>query len=160
MATMFLLTAIPGSGKSTWAARYQNNHDNVTVVSSDGIRQSYFGSVQNFDHEKEVWEIFLRKLHEGAAIENGTTIADATNLTNAFRLYYLKETPEYDKHILVIFEVPFERCLIQNRMRPADRVVSESAMEMLHRQYEPLSKEVIDAYDEVWRIGPDFERIN
>ena len=36
MRTLILLSAIPGSGKSTWARKYQKEHQNTYIVASDG----------------------------------------------------------------------------------------------------------------------------
>ena len=63
MRTFILLSAIPGCGKSTWAKRYASEHPNTHIVSSDEIRRTHFGAVNNFDHDKETWEIFLQEIH-------------------------------------------------------------------------------------------------
>ena len=55
MRTFILLSAIPGCGKSTWAKRYASEHPNTHIVSSDEIRRTHFGAVNNFDHDKETW---------------------------------------------------------------------------------------------------------
>lgn len=157
MATLILLSAIPGSGKSTWAKQYQKEHPNTYIVASDEIRESFFGSAQNFSHEKEVWQIFLDKINEHAEADAScTVIADATNLRNQYRLYYCKQTPKFDKHVLILFKIPFEICLIQNRMRKKGRIVPEKAMQKLIAEYEEPSEEVLDAYDECWTIGKSF----
>jgi predicted kinase len=88
MRTFFLLSALPGSGKSTWARRYQEQHPETKIISSDGIRMMFFGARQNFSDEKRVWAEFLREIQDYAKDENATVIADATNITNEYRKYY------------------------------------------------------------------------
>ena len=158
MATMILLSAIPGSGKSTWAREYQNAHPNTYIVASDEVRKRVSGSTQNFDHEALVWETFLNDINEHAG-EDCTVIADATNLQNRFRRYYYETTPGFDKHILVVFDIPFEVCMKQNLMRAKERIVPEAGMIALHKEFEPPIQEVIDLYDEYYYIGADYKTV-
>jgi predicted kinase len=149
MRTFILLSAIPGAGKSTWAKQYKETHPNTYIVSSDEIRKERFGAVNNFQHEKEVWEIFLSTINNYAdTMKDVTVIGDATNLENRFREYYCKNTPHFEKHILVLFDVPYEICLIQNTMRTSDRIVPLQAMEHLRSQLEFPSPEVLKMYDQ------------
>lgn len=157
MSTFILLTAIPGSGKSTWAKQYQKTHENVVIVSSDEIRRKLFGSVKCFDNEALVWETYLKEInaHSGKG-KIVTVIADATNLQNKYRRYYLEMTPEFDKHILVHFNIPYDICLIQNQMRDPDKVVPFEAMEKLKAEKEDITEEIKSLYDEFIELGPDF----
>ena len=149
MRTFILLSAIPGAGKSTWAKQFKNEYPNTFIVASDEIRKERFGAVNNFQHEKEVWEIFLSTInHYAETMEDVTVIGDATNLENRFREYYFKNTPLFDKHILVLFDVPYEVCLIQNQMRSSDRIVPLQAMERMKSQLEFPSPEVLQMYDQ------------
>jgi predicted kinase len=149
MRTFILLSAIPGAGKSTWARAYQAKHENTFIVSSDEIRKQKFGAVNNFQHEAEVWKLFLDTMnHYAETMEDVTVIADATNLQNKFREYYCKNTPKFDKHILVLFDIPYEICLIQNQMRTNDRIVPLQAMEKLQAEFEFPSPEVLEMYDQ------------
>jgi len=149
MRTFILLSAIPGAGKSTWAKQFKSEYPNTFIVSSDEIRKERFGAVNNFQHEKEVWEIFLATInHYAETMDEVTVIGDATNLENRFREYYFKNTPRFDKHILVLFDVPYEICLIQNQMRTSDRIVPLQAMERMKTQLEFPSPEVLQMYDQ------------
>ena len=150
MKTMILLSAIPGSGKSTWARAYQASHPNTHIVSSDEVRQRLTGELQNFSKEPLVWKTFLEDLNSFAdSEEDVTVIADATNLQNAYRKFYFENTPKYDRHILVLFDVPYELCLKQNKMRSSDRIVPDHAMKLLHDEYEKPTEEILKLYDEV-----------
>ena len=155
MATMILLSAIPGSGKSTWAKEYQRTHPNTYIVASDEVRKKVSGSIQNFDHEALVWETFLRDINDHAE-EDFTVIADATNLQNKYRAYYHQATPRFAKHVLVVFEIPFDICMKQNKMRPKERIVCDAGMYALQKEYESPSQDVIDLYDEYIHIGEDY----
>ncbi len=154
MKTCIVMSAIPGSGKSTWARRYKEAHKNTYIVSSDDLREELYGSAKNFDHEAELWETFLRRLNEPSTYKEDdvTVIADATNLQNKYRILYNKSTPLYDRHILVMFDIPFEECLKQNKQRSIERIVPDYAMEMLKNEYEPINDEVMKIYDEIFVI--------
>ena len=158
MGTLILLSAIPGSGKSTWARAYQSAHPNTYIVSSDEIRKRLLGGIQNFSNEALIWKTFLEdlKAHEG---QDCTVIADSTNLQNAYRRFYYENTPGFDRHVLVVFDVPFERCMVQNKRRLQDRVVSDEAMHSLKAEFEEPSDDVIAMYDEYLRIDGDFNII-
>lgn len=157
MRTLILLSAIPGSGKSTYAKHYAATHPNTYIVSSDEVRKRIAGSLAKFDKEPEVWETFLSDINSYAEkYEEVTVIADATNLQNKYRRYYCEATPAFDRHVLVYFDIPFEVCLVQNKMREGDRVVPEKAMLKLKEEFEPVSEEVKALYDEYIVLGPDY----
>ncbi len=148
MKTLILLSAIPASGKSTWAKKYQAEHENTFVVASDAIRKELFGSEECFDDEKRVWKVFNERLNEHAEdMDDLTVIADATHLSNRLRKMYFDLTPKFDKHVLVVFDIPFEISLYQNSMRT--RKVPTDVMYKLKEEYEVPSKEIEDAYDEI-----------
>jgi len=150
MKTLILLSAIPGSGKSTWAKEYKESHKDTYIIASDEIRLELYGSVTNFTHEDVVWKTFLDRLNEVSSMDGDVTaIADATNLQNKYRKFYNVKTPGFDKHVLVLFNVPFDTCLKQNKMRTNDRVVPYKAMLSLQNEYEKPDEEVQSIYDEV-----------
>ena len=142
MSTFILLSAMPGSGKSTWAKRYQRQNPNVEIVSSDEIRSELNGDAGDQSNPRLIWAEYLRriKLHEKG--EEVTVIGDSTNLTNYFRTYYAEEAaPHYDKKV----------CLQRNNAR-TERVVPPQAMEALRKEYEPLSEEAASLYDEIYVV--------
>lgn len=153
MRTMILLSAIPGSGKSTWARKFQKDHPNTHIISSDEIRKEIFGAVNCFKDEQLIWKTYLDRINSFAETEKDVyVIADATNLQNAYRKYYFDSTPGFDKHILVLFDIPYEICCIQNKMRSSDRVVPESAMERLRKEMEAPSEEILALFDDVIHV--------
>ena len=148
MRTLILLSAIPGSGKSTWARKYQEEHQNTYIVASDSIRKELFGSEDCFKDENLVWETFRNRLNEHVEdMDDLTVIADATHLSNRLRKMYYELTPKFDKHVLVVFDIPFEISLYQNSLR--SRKVPLEAMNRLKMEYEAPSKEIEELYDEI-----------
>ena len=94
MKTLIVLSAMPGSGKSTWAKKYQEEHPHTLIVSSDAIRYELTGQAQDFSKQKEVWELFSLRIHEYAKrYDDVTVILDALNDLNSLREKYVKENP-------------------------------------------------------------------
>ena len=156
MRTLYLLSALPGSGKSTWAKRFKDTHPEAKIVSSDGIRLELFGKVDDFSNESLVWNTFLKRIHEYGKEDGSTVIVDSTNILNQYRSYYLEQTPEFDKHVLVMFDIPLPIVFAQNKLRSGDRIVPEEVMKKMAEHFEKPTKEILLAYDEVIHVGPEF----
>ncbi|MDY4819091.1 MAG: AAA family ATPase [Bacilli bacterium] len=150
MKTFILLAAVAGCGKSTWANNFKKDHPNTFIVSSDELRKELGGDYQNFDHEKEVWELFFSRI-EGYAKEydDVTVIADSTNVFNKYRLYYGKNIKGFDKKVLLILKKNIDELLKQNLSRDKEKIVPEEVIHNMYRDFEEPSQEVIDCYDEV-----------
>ena len=94
MKTLIVLSAMPGSGKSTWANQYQKEHPHTLIVSSDQIRFELTGQTQDFSKQKEVWELFSLRIHEYAKMyDDVTVILDALTDLNCLREKYVRENP-------------------------------------------------------------------
>ena len=91
MKTLIMLSAMPGSGKSTWAKAYREAHPHTLIVSSDEIRYELTGTTQDFSKQKEVWELFSLRIHEYAKkYDDVTVILDALTDLNVLRESTLK----------------------------------------------------------------------
>lgn len=153
MKTLIMLSAIPASGKTTWAKEYIKTHPNCFIVNSDDIRMEVTnGDYQDHSKQKEVWEIFEKRIHEYGKNENATVILDALNDTNEVRLKYLKTAPEFDKKVLVLFPVSFERSRFFNNQREVEVRVPEPILENLFKKYEEPNEEVLSLVDEVIKV--------
>ena len=150
MKTLIVLSAMPGSGKSTWANKYKEEHPHTLVVSSDQIRYELTGQLQDFSRQKEVWELFSLRIHEYAkAYDDVTVILDALNDLNLLREKYVKENPEFDKYVLVLFPRTIEQINYYNKQRNDEQVVPEDQLQMLINKWEEPSEEVIQLFDEI-----------
>lgn len=149
MKTLIMLSGIPASGKSTWANRYQATHGNTFVISSDVVRVEVTGSYQDHSRQKEVWEEFSRRIHEFGKIEDVTVILDALNDVNPIREKYVKENPEFDKYVLVIFPLNKERAIYYNSIREWPNKVPEEILINLINKYEEPSDDIKKLFDEV-----------
>ena len=145
-----MMSAFPASGKSTWANRYKEEHDNVVILNSDLIRMEITnGDYMDHSRQKEVWELFERRIHENGQIDEITVILDALNDTNEVRLKYLSTTPEFDRKILVMFNLDPERSRRLNGLRKQEYRVPEDILEGLINKFEEPNEDVLKYIDEI-----------
>ena len=153
MKTLIMLSAIPASGKSTWARRFKAEHDNVIILNSDELRMEVtHGNYHDHSHQKEVWELYEKRIHEYGQIENVTLILDALNDVNEVRLKYLTTTPEFDKKILVMFPSNLEKSKKLNGERDPNVRVPDGILEGLVQKFEEPNEEVLNNINEIWYI--------
>ena len=153
MKTLIVLSAMPGSGKSTWAKKYQEEHPHTLIVSSDQIRFELTGQLQDFSKQKEVWELFSLRIHEYAkAYDDVTVILDALNDLNSLREKYVKENPEYDRYELILFPRTIEQIRYFNKQRNKNAVVPDDQLDMLINKWEQPSEEIIKLFDNIQEI--------
>lgn len=154
MKTLIMLSAIPAAGKSTWAKEYKDTHPNTYIVSSDEVRMEVTnGDFQDHSRQKEVWELFEKRIHEYGKIENATVILDALNDVNEVRLKYLSTTPEFDRKILVLFPSTYKKSQQYNSLREEAVRVPEDILIGLVNKFEAPSKEVLALVDEVREVS-------
>lgn len=155
MKTLIMLSAVPAAGKSTWARNYQKEHEHVYVLDSDEIRMELTGGVyQDRSKQKEVWELFEKRIHEYAKLHDDiTVILDALNDVNEVRYKYLSTTPEFDKKILVLFPSSLDKSQKYNGERPWPNKDPDDVLIRLVNKFEEPSKEVLDLVDEVITIN-------
>ena len=153
MKKLIMLSAFPASGKTTWAKKYQEEHENVYILNSDDIRlELTHGDYHDRSKQAEVWSLFDQRIHEIGKIENVTLILDALNDTNEVRLKYLKGSPEFDYKVLVVFPSTLERSKQFNSRRPPECRVPDNIIEMLFEKYEQPNEEVLSLVDEVVEV--------
>lgn len=157
MKKLIILSAVPGSGKSTWAKKYQSEHPNTYIISSDQIRFELTGVYQDFSRQKEVWEIFEQRIKDYAKLEGDVTvILDALIDLDILRRKYVETTPEYDEHELVLIYRTFDEVKKFNRLRPQEKWVPDEALIALFEKFELPKKEIIDLFDKYIYIDTLF----
>ena len=153
MKTLIVLSAPPGSGKSTWAKLFAGSHPNTYIISSDAIRYELTGQMQDFSKQKEVWEIFEQRIHEYAKLgDDINVILDALCDLNSLRVKYVKENPEYDRYVLVLFPHSLEEIEYLNKQRKKENIVPDEVVLALYKKFEEPTKEVLDLFDEVKEV--------
>lgn len=133
-----MLVGLPGSGKSTWAAK------RGATLSSDEIRRLLADDPTDQTIQSRVFAVLRRLLRHRLELQRPLTCIDATNLTRRERKPYLKLAKLHDCRIeAIFFDVPLDVCQRRNRRR--DRVVPEEAIvEMAKRLQRPTIEEGFD----------------
>ena len=153
MKTLIILSAMPGSGKSTWAQKYQEEHPHTLIISSDQIRYEVTGSLLDFSKQDKVWELFSLRIHEYAKkYDDVTVILDALNDLNCLRIKYVKENPEFDRYELVLFPRTPEQIKFYNKQRNECSIVPDDQLEILINKWEQPSEEVINLFDIIHEV--------
>lgn len=122
MAVLYILCGAPGSGKTTWANNYMNEHanENIAYVSRDEVRFSILKEDEDyFSHEKEVFQRFTQLISTALA-EGQDTIADATHL-NKYSRKRLTDAIDYTikdySIVYVFFHTSYTECIEHNNNR-------------------------------------------
>ena len=119
------------------------------MVSSDEIRKEITGEYQNLEHEKEVWDLFFRRILEYRdKHDDVTVIADSTNVQNKYRKIYAEKVTGFDRKILIALKKPLEVILKQNKERNESKIVPEHIVRSMYESYEEPTDEIIDSFDE------------
>ena len=160
MKHLIALSAIAASGKSTWAKHYKINHkdENVFIVSSDEIRKELTGVYQNLNYEKEVWEIYFKRIDIlRDSNKDCTIICDSTNIINEHRKI-LGNLPGFDKKTLVVISKELPVILERNRQRDRAKYVPEAAIKEMWQQWEKVDEETAKLFDEVKYVDGWFDK--
>jgi predicted kinase len=129
MTILYVLIGIPGSGKSTWAKR-KEEEVSAEWISRDKIR---FGMLQEgddyFAHENKVFAKYVDEIQ--LAIDSGApyVIADATHITRGSRNKLLRNLDTTGVEICyVYFATDVETAIERNNQRIGRALVPETAI--------------------------------
>lgn len=157
MKKLLVLTAVPGSGKSTWARKYKETHGNVYIVSSDEIRYELTNSYLDFSHQKDVWELFSQRIHEYSKLNDDVTvILDALCDLNRLRIQYVMENPEFDYYELVMIKKDRKSAEEYNKQRGEEHWVPDEVLQKLFDKFEEPNDEVKKVFNKVTVIDYYF----
>lgn len=151
MKTLYVLSGIPGSGKSTWARKFLSEHpDSSYIVSSDDIRKELGGVYQYFEQEELVWKLFYARLKDYAYNTRSVdVIADSTCLENRFMIEAFTQTKNFDKYVLVYFDVDPKISKERNKTRESGKVVRDDVVDKMIKEFEKPNEVVRSIYDEI-----------
>lgn len=118
---LYIMSGIPGSGKTTFAKTY---FPNVLYVSRDEIRFSLVSENEDyFSKEDDVYNLFIDKINKGLK-EGKDVIADATHLNKYSRmklLACLDIDPKETEIIVIFMRIPLKECISRNKKRQNTR---------------------------------------
>jgi predicted kinase len=130
---IILLIGLPGSGKSTWAAR-----QGVVALSSDAVRELLADDATDQSIHGRVFTTLRYLLRQRLAIGRPVTYIDATHLTLEERKPYAQIAGWYGADLeAVFFNVPMSVCIARNRGR--SRIVPEAAILAMAAKLRPPS---------------------
>lgn len=129
MKRIILLVGVPGSGKTTLAAKIAQK--GFTIMNADSIRQELYGDANEQGDPAKVFEVFFERLEK--LMENGTDlIIDNTNANPKHRKQILDRAKqfEYGDVQLWLMDTPLNVCIARNKGR--DRIVGEDIVANMH----------------------------
>ena len=125
---LILLVGLPGSGKSTWAAR-----EKLPVLSSDELRRILADDPTDQSIHARVFSVLRLLIKHRLELKRPVTCVDATNLTPKERRPYIDIARRHDATIeAVFFDAPIDECQRRNRLR--QRIVPREAIETMARK--------------------------
>ena len=140
---VWLMSGLPGSGKSTWVKKQLNNKGGFWA-SRDAMRFSMVSEDEPyFERENEVFNAWIAQICEALAnpmIED--IYIDATHLNDRSREKTLSRLPKENiiKITNVVFLVPIETCLERNAQRTGRKVVPEDAIRNMQKSFKMPKK--------------------
>ncbi|MCP4130160.1 MAG: AAA family ATPase [bacterium] len=146
MQTMYILTGLIGSGKSTWAKNKALEEENIIIVNKDTFRFMIKGG--SYTHERE-YEPLIKKLAKNSikiALGSGfNIIIDETNLTRNSRKEYLNLAKAYteftlDEIKIVFVYFPEKEQNINNRMKEDKGVSRETWQKVFNNMLETFEE--------------------
>lgn len=136
--TVWLLSGIPGSGKSTWARNKALQNGGVWC-SRDEVRFSMLNENDSyFSQEDRVFQSWIANINNALNMEDVKDVyVDATHLTDKSRNKTRRRLnhKNIDKIVNVIFDVPLEVCLERNAQRTGRAAVPEDVIKNMYNSF-------------------------
>lgn len=157
MAKLFVMIGAPATGKTTFA---QENLAHALFVSRDAIRFSLLKEGESyFDHEDEVFKIFISEIAEGLKLEQDV-VADATHIDKASRKKLFRALKKefikigipdikYEK-IAVSISASSEIAIKRNAERIGLTKVPNEVITRMFMHFE--APKTTEGFDQIWHI--------
>ena len=140
---VWLMSGLPGSGKSTWA-KHQIAEKGGVWCSRDAVRFSMVREDEPyFERENEVFNAWISQICEALSNPIAEDIyVDATHLNDRSREKTLSRLPKenINKITNVVFLVPIEICLERNALRSGREVVPEDVIRNMKKTFKMPKK--------------------
>jgi predicted kinase len=148
---IILLIGLPGSGKSTWAARRS-----IVPLSSDLMRLLLSGNEENQSIHKQVFQAIRYLLRQRIRLGCKETYVDATHLTPWERKPYADIARRYGCRLEAVwFDIPAETCKRRNRRR--GRVVPDEVLDAMAGRFVRPSRS--EGFTRIRIVTPAGQRI-
>ena len=138
MSKIIILQGVPGSGKSTWAKEFAQEHKDYVIVCRDSIREA---TGVYWVPEREN---YISKVEKGSVIDALTeglnVIIDATNLNPKTIAKWEEVAKQYETELeFKEFEISYEEAVERDRKRgeAGGRSVGEETIRRFFKNYYP-----------------------
>lgn len=129
---LWILSGIPGAGKSTWAKK-KVAENGGSYVSRDEVRFSLLDENEDyFAHEVEVFDNFIYQIQE-ALDKGGNVYADATHVNWGSRRKLIERLHLEGVNVgVVFFKTPWSICVERNSQRDGRAKVPNDVMRRMN----------------------------
>ena len=157
---VYVLSGVPGSGKSTVGAKIALVMDAV-VISTDDIRAELNGSAGDWSNGAAVFATAYERLDK-AVSEGRNVLWDSTNLDSKSRRSVLSHIPSSYSKVSVFTDVSVEICKARNLARYESelakpdgdpRLVPEAVIDRMMSKYHHPT--VAEGFDTIYRVDKD-----
>ena len=162
---VFLLSGVPGSGKSTFITQRIFNYGGVHI-SRDDVRFSMIGEDEDyFAREDEVYKEWIRQCQEAIDGDVHKDIyIDATHINDRSRAKTINSLNiNYDEVMLICVRVviPIELCKYRNSLREGRARVPEDVIDKMYKNFSYPSRRYgwTPKFDEVWEVNVEGELV-
>ena len=145
---VYILSGVPGSGKSTWIKNAINLPPSA-IISSDSIREELFGVRYTLDgssaqkhhlfegRNQAVFDIMTTKLKHRTS-EKMLSVVDSTNVTDGERAAWAKIAKDAGMPVTVLIFDQDEQSLIERDQKRA-RTVGQSVIKKFYKDFQKTS---------------------
>lgn len=130
---LIVMVGVPGSGKSSVAKQLAEVNKDIVIVSSDAIREEFYGDANDQSHNDKVFRVVNKRLKEGLIAEK-KVILDATNISKKRRKALLRDL-KYPKSMAIVMAVPEYIC--KKRDEERDRHVGPDVINRMIKNWCP-----------------------
>jgi predicted kinase len=171
MPTVYILSGIPTSGKSTWAqnyaqVRFYQTYDAVRIISRDEIRMRNFDLKKYDDYkfnaisEGQVSRYFNEYL-EKAIKGRHDIVIDNTNCKEEYIDDFIKKFEgltkfqdiKYDIKV-IFFDIPLWKAWLRNKIRSKkeNKTIPWKALKQMQKNFKKINREKYEYYRETRRV--------
>lgn len=130
---LIVMVGVPGSGKSSVAKQLAEINKDIVIVSSDAIREEFYGDANDQSHNDKVFRIVNKRVKEGL-LEGRKVVVDSTNISKKRRKALLRDL-KYPKSMAIVMAVPEYIC--KKRDEERDRHVGPDVINRMIKNWCP-----------------------
>lgn len=142
----FIMTfGIPGSGKSTWAKKFQKENPRFVRINNDEIRLNIFGNVFN-DKDTKVLNELREKMIDCLMLNGRDIILDNANVALKYHTLYKTKCFHFGYDFITedFSNVPIDVCIERNNKR--ENIVPEKIIRDMYNNMLRTKNELYTVY--------------